>query len=74
MNSVENMISLLRGIASNPSRHHLTTDEVQAIQTCIDNLEAGDRRKKLGESVDITKTIVSAVRMLQEILQEIPWP
>jgi hypothetical protein len=68
------MIPLLQGIVSNPSRYNLSKDEVEAIQSCVDKLKADSRRKNLGEAVDIGKTVVSIVKTLQEIFQEIPWP
>ena len=74
MSSLENMIPLLQGIASNPSRYNLSNDEAEAIQTYVDKLKGDSRRKDLGEAVDIGKTLVSIVKILQEIFQQIPWP
>ena len=68
------MIPLLQGIASNPSRYNLSNDEAEAIQTYVDKLKGDSRRKDLGEAVDIGKTLVSIVKILQEIFQQIPWP
>jgi hypothetical protein len=72
MNPVENLIFVVDEITSNPSRHGLNNIQVDALKAGIHNLKSDNRRKEIGEKVDIVKAFVSVVKTLQEIFQDFP--